>query len=217
MKRVLILSFLILISGLIAFALLQDQQATAGDYYFWFIEKVREGDRGQWLDSAGMNATLLENFNYIHNLPYKKDEELYHCSEYYARASEFYTIKAGDCEDKAIAFASAAYHLGTPYNASNYVRVVLGNVNSNYTKVSQAKKNETSSANWLFIYGIGHAWVEIGDIEVMVYDPTAGIILNRTAYYNYYVPIEYPWISEPFWFSWHQSSGLEFYPVFCYF
>ncbi len=199
----------ILISSLIITALLHDK--TAGDYYFWFIEKVREGDRGQWLDCAGLNSTLIENFNYIHSLPYKKDEELYHCSDYYARASEFYANKAGDCEDKAIAFASAAYHLGEPYNASNYVKVVLGSVNANYT--TQLKKNETT-ADWLFIYGSGHAWVEIGD---MVYDPTAGIILNKAAYYDYYVPNEYPWVQEPFWFSWHQSSGLKFHPAFCYF
>lgn len=201
----------ILISSLIITALVQYEKPIAGEYYFWFIEKVREGDRGQWFDCAGTNSTLLENFYYIHSLPYASDQELYSCFDYYARASEFYANKAGDCEDKAIAFASAAYHLGEPYNKTNYVKVVLGNVNSNYT--SQLNK---SSLSMLFAcYGTGHAWVEIDN---MVYDPTAGLILNKTAFYDYYVPRGYPWTSEDFfWFSYEQSSGLAFQPVFCYF
>lgn len=184
---------------------------TPADHYYWFTEKVKDGDRGQWLDCPGLNKTLIENFNYIHSLPYVRDEELYHCSDYYAKASEFYANKAGDCEDKAIAFASAAYHLGELYNTSNYVKVVLGSVNSNYTKFSQFNK----SLDWLFAcYGKGHAWVEIGE---MVYDPTSGLILNKTAFYDYYVPKGYPWSSEFFWFSYDRASGSTFYPVFCYF
>jgi|GEM_PF-3390569 transglutaminase-like putative cysteine protease len=173
-------------------------------YHEGFMERMKEGDRGYLLNSPGPNSSLMENFQYIYNLPYVTDMELYGLVEYFASAEEFFAFKAGDCEDKAIALASSAYHLGEPYNQTDYVKVVFGSVDASTIEAAPL-------SSFIASYYFGHAWVEIGHDNVTVYDPTLGIIMGKEEYYRKFVVRFNPDMNarlKIFWFSWH-SSGFE--------
>jgi hypothetical protein len=178
-------------------------------YHEGFVERMKNGDRGYLMNSPGPNSSLMENFRYIYNLPYATDIELYGEVEYFASAKEFFAFKAGDCEDKAIAFASSAYYLGEPYNQTDYVKVVFGSIDASAVKTSTIEAAPLSS--FMASDYFGHAWVEIGYDNVTVYDPTLGIIVDKKEYYRKIVVRFNPDMNarlKIFWFSWH-SSGLE--------
>ena len=173
-------------------------------YHEGFVERMKDGDRGYLLNSPGPNSSLMENFQYIYTLPYATDMELYGVVEYFASAREFFELKAGDCEDKAIAFASSAYYLGSPYNQTDYVKVVFGSVDA--SAIEAAPLSSFMASDYF-----GHAWVEIGNDNVTVYDPTLGIIMGKKEYYRKIVVRFNPDMNAKlkiFWFSWH-SSGFE--------
>ncbi|RLI74187.1 hypothetical protein DRO97_06260 [Archaeoglobales archaeon] len=174
------------------------------EYHKNFILTMKHGDRGRLFNSPGPNSTLMENFNYIKNLPYKSDFELYGVMEYYASAKEFFEFKAGDCEDKAIAFASAAYYLGEPYNRENYVKVVFGSIEASSIQAAPLSSFMESDV-------FGHAWVEIGDKNITVYDPTLGIVASKKEYYSKYACKNILNLNINIRFFWFSMNSSGFY------
>ncbi len=121
-------------------------------YKLWFDDNVLdEGRQTEWWDASVYEAgdDLNESLRVYEGINYTSDLTLYRRPEYYANASETLRRGAGDCEDKAILFASTAY-----LNFSLDPRVVFGRA-----------------------LGHGHAWVEVDetvyDPSIGVIMPTA--------------------------------------------
>jgi len=108
-------------------------------YKLWFDDNVLdEGRQTEWWDASvyeegdDLNASFWSVYEDIN---YTSDWNLYHRLEYYAKASETLGKGAGDCEDKAILFASTAY-----LNFSGDPKVIFGRAQNR-----------------------GHAWVEMDE------------------------------------------------------
>ncbi len=139
------------------------------EYYYWLLETLYQHKGSYFMDDALNIGSIEAIFDHVHGeVDYRQDLDLYGQREHFANASETIAKAAGDCEDKAILFASTLYWKDIDRQAS----VVAGE-----------------------ILGKGHAWVEIGDT---VYDPTNSIIAKKSDYYTYVTALYFSFTYDNF-------------------
>lgn len=149
------------------------------EYYYWLLETLYQ-HKGSYFMDAALNLESVEAiFDHVHSeVDYTQDLDLYGQREHFANASETIAKAAGDCEDKAILFASTLYWKDIDRQA----RVVAGE-----------------------ILGKGHAWVEIGET---VYDPTNSIIAEKSDYYTYVTVLYFSFTYDNFTLSEDAEASL---------